>query len=168
MQHHSYGYGHMAQKNGYRSFRGDPDAWNEWVTYSRTCWEGILSWPGISTTCHSWIWIKGMNHILGDVYGYASRLWIACGSRVRIGALHFEPWPISVISFPKTVTATGCAFWKQDPPKPTEALRNLADLSRFLFPGPGIFPMLFNPLKRKRWNFQQHMMLQMENASALT
>ena len=67
MQHHSYGYG-MAQNNGYRSFRGDPDAWNEWATYSRTCWEGILSWPVLSTTCHCWIWIKGINHILGDVW----------------------------------------------------------------------------------------------------
>ena len=67
MQHHSYGYG-MAQNHGYRSFRGDPDAWNEWATYSRTCWEGILSWPVLSTTCHCWIWIKGINHILGDVW----------------------------------------------------------------------------------------------------
>ena len=40
-----------------------------------------------STTCHSWIWIKGMNHILGDVHGYASRLWIACGSRLTFWAM---------------------------------------------------------------------------------
>ena len=85
-----YGYGHMAQKNGYRSFRGDPGAWNEWVTYSRTCWEGILSWPGISTTCHSWIWIKGMNHILGDVWimgmhrGYGSHVGPGYGSEPYI------------------------------------------------------------------------------------
>ena len=66
------------------------------------------------------------------------------------------PWPYIL-----------CSFWKQDPPKPTEALRNLGDLSSILFPGPGMFPMLFNPLKGKRRNFKQHMMLQMKTLPAL-
>ena len=50
-------------KNGYGSFRSDPDVWNAWVAKKRgligTC-QGILEWPGISITCRSSVWTKGM------------------------------------------------------------------------------------------------------------
>ena len=53
----------------------------------RTYWEDILKRPGISTD-------QGYGSCPLEMYG--SWVWIACGSRVCIGALHFEPLPHDV------------------------------------------------------------------------
>ena len=71
-----------------RSFRGDPDAWNEWVTYSRTCWEGILSWPGkvqlVILGYGSRVWIISLEMYMGMHRGYGPHVGPGYGSEPYI------------------------------------------------------------------------------------
>ena len=56
--------------NGYESFLGNPDLWNEWITYQDrirglilTYWEGISKWPG--TRVDPGIWDPGFDDFDG-------------------------------------------------------------------------------------------------------
>ena len=90
------------KQNSMFFFCGDLGVCREWLMYERFDPNilrryTVLKWPGISTTCHVRVWIKGMNHIPQRCmdHGYGWGLW----SPVCLGycgvdrALHLQPWP---------------------------------------------------------------------------
>ena len=80
----SYGYG---SKNGYGSFRGDPDVWNERVKYKRFDTDLLrrytLKWHGISTIRHFLVRIKGMRGSC-PLEMYGSWVWIGAMDRLWV------------------------------------------------------------------------------------
>ena len=74
-------------KNGYGSFRGDPDVWNERVKYKRFDTDLLrrytLKWHGISTIRHFLVRIKGMRGSC-PLEMYGSWVWIGAMDRLWV------------------------------------------------------------------------------------
>lgn len=77
-------------------------------------WKGKLKWPDISTYCHLWIWIKGMDQIifLRDVlFTRNSHDYLTGG---KIGANHWKFWPPKFVAAPLPVEWLGNSRVLQD------------------------------------------------------
>ena len=73
----------------------------------RTYWEGILNWPDISTTYHSWVWIKGMDHIEMYESCTCGLTWPPMPDSPVKGCFNAPPTPRSALSYEPRVAIAG-------------------------------------------------------------